>query len=1181
MAQKKTLPGQIDNLRRSAEKQLQANAPEEGYSLTDAETQRLVHELQVHQIELEMQNEELLKARDEMAGLLEKYTDLYEFAPTAYFTIDHDGVVRAANLTAAGLLGIERSRLIGCRFTLFVAVENRQLFSDFLGKVFASRGKASCELVLTTESNPPLYVQVEAVALGAEQECRVAIIDITGRKRTEEAIRESEKRFHDIVTASADWVWEVDKDCSYVSVSGRVKDVLGYEPEEIIGRTPFDIMPPDEAERVRNEFQAIAHRQESFRDLANDNLHKNGGIRHILTSGVPIFDAQGLFRGYRGVDKDDTERKNVEKSLFDSEERHQLATTVAKEAIWEVDFASGTTRWNRAYSEIFGRPPDEHHHGKWWLHQIHPDDRERVNDKFSRAVSEGPDEWADNYRMMRADGSYAFLQDRAIFVRDKTGKALRAVGAKQDITELKQVETALIESEQRVRQKLDSILAPAGELDNLDLRDIIDVQAIQSLMDDFYQVSFFPVGIHNMKGETLVAAGWQEICTNFHRAHPESRRFCKESDVELSANIPPGEFRLYKCKNNMWDVATPLMVGGRQFGNIFSGQFFFEDDNVDYDLFRGQAERYGYDEEAYITALDRAPRITREAMNAGMAFFAHLSEMISKLSYSNIKLARILHERDTLSKSLRESEERLRFALENSHTGAWEMNLLDNTAFHTLEHARIFGYSEVLPNWTFKKFLEHVLPEEREMVDGNVRRAIESRNAWNFECHIRSTDGQIRWIMTAGKHLHNVAGDPIRAAGIVQDITARKQIEDEILQLNTELEKRVAGRTAALAQANEQLRLEILERLESEKALRVANDEWLNTFNASSDPIFLLDTDHHILRANKATAAQFGLPVEEIVGRLCHEIIHGSDAPVTLCPQCMLLDDYQSHTSEIFIEKLNRYLLVTVSPIFDTTATLLGSIHYAKDITSIKEAEQVLSHAKSDLERMVSERTAELAQTHEEMKRVSFELIWAEEKERERIAAELHDQVGQSLLLAKMKVDALEDRLSEGSLHSYAKDAASLIGTSIQDIRSLTFRMRPPILDTAGIATSLEWLCSSISNDYNLQMDFSDDGHPKPLSTEMRYSLYQAVRELLLNVVKHAGTETAQLSITTENQTLVVQVADNGVGFKHPDVIMKHINNGGYGLYNVRQRIEQMGGRFVIESIYGQGTTVTLSLPFS
>jgi PAS domain-containing protein len=141
--------------------------PDAGFSLVDGEALRLLHELQVHQIELELQNAELIQARDEMESALEKYTDLYDFAPVAYFTLDHVGIIRAANLTAATLFRIERSPLLGARLSLFVVNEHRQLFAEFLEKVFVSLRKESCEVMLTAKGESPLYVQIEAIILGA------------------------------------------------------------------------------------------------------------------------------------------------------------------------------------------------------------------------------------------------------------------------------------------------------------------------------------------------------------------------------------------------------------------------------------------------------------------------------------------------------------------------------------------------------------------------------------------------------------------------------------------------------------------------------------------------------------------------------------------------------------------------------------------------------------------------------------------------------------------------------------------------------------------------------------------------------------------------------------------------------------------------------------------------------
>ena len=184
--------------------------------------------------------------------------------------------------------------------------------------------------------------------------------------------------------------------------------------------------------------------------------------------------------------------------------------------------------------------------------------------------------------------------------------------------------------------KLESILSPDRDTANLELADIVDVQAVQSLMDDFYKFAHFTMALLDLKGNVLVGVGWQDICTKFHRVHSETCKHCVESDTKLSAGVPLGEFKLYKCKNNMWDIATPVFSGSQHVGNIFSGQFFFDDEPLDYELFRSQAKQYGFNEEEYIAALEKVPRLSREAVDTGIAFLMKLANMLSQLSYSNI-----------------------------------------------------------------------------------------------------------------------------------------------------------------------------------------------------------------------------------------------------------------------------------------------------------------------------------------------------------------------------------------------------------------------------------------------------------------------------------------------------------------------------------------------------------------
>jgi PAS domain S-box-containing protein len=178
-------------LRRLAEQRLRERKTEVVSPGTEQDMLRLVHELQVHQIELEMQNEELIQARSELEAGLDRYADLYDFAPVGYFSLDRDGTIRQANLTGTSLLGIERSRLVNRRLQLFIPDEARPAFNAFLEKVFAGRSKEACEVMLAREGNEPLVVRIDAVAREDGQGCRAAMSDISDLKRAHGKLTEA------------------------------------------------------------------------------------------------------------------------------------------------------------------------------------------------------------------------------------------------------------------------------------------------------------------------------------------------------------------------------------------------------------------------------------------------------------------------------------------------------------------------------------------------------------------------------------------------------------------------------------------------------------------------------------------------------------------------------------------------------------------------------------------------------------------------------------------------------------------------------------------------------------------------------------------------------------------------------------------------------------------------------
>ncbi|MGB5197454.1 MAG: PAS domain S-box protein [Candidatus Deferrimicrobium sp.] len=144
-----------------------------------------------------------------------------------------------------------------------------------------------------------------------------------GLAEAEAALRESEERYRTLVETVSDWVWEVDENVVYTFVSPRVRDLLGYEPGDILGKTPFDLMPPDEALRVKGIFGPYAARREPIPAVENINIHRDGHPVVLETSGAPFFDANGTFRGYRGVDREIGARKLAEKASRRSEEHLQ------------------------------------------------------------------------------------------------------------------------------------------------------------------------------------------------------------------------------------------------------------------------------------------------------------------------------------------------------------------------------------------------------------------------------------------------------------------------------------------------------------------------------------------------------------------------------------------------------------------------------------------------------------------------------------------------------------------------------------------------------------------------------------------------------------------------------------------------------------------------------------------
>jgi PAS domain S-box-containing protein len=240
-------------LRRRAEKLLESNIPETIPSQVDDEPSRLLHELQVHQVELEMQNAELLQSRDKLEIALANYSDLYDFAPVGYLTLDSKGVIRTTNLTGSGLIGRNRAELLGRRFGDLISVDARPFFSEFLENVIARQGKGSCEMTLASERIDPRIVQIEASAV-SEKECRIALIDITERKRADVA----QARLATLVDSSDDSIIAKNLDGIILNWNTGSERLFGYQADEIIGKSICLLLPPELQEEEKRILRRLS-----------------------------------------------------------------------------------------------------------------------------------------------------------------------------------------------------------------------------------------------------------------------------------------------------------------------------------------------------------------------------------------------------------------------------------------------------------------------------------------------------------------------------------------------------------------------------------------------------------------------------------------------------------------------------------------------------------------------------------------------------------------------------------------------------------------------------------------------------------------------------------------------------------------------------------------------------------
>jgi PAS domain S-box-containing protein len=311
---------------------------------------------------------------------------------------------------------------------------------------------------------------------------------------------------------------------------------------------------------------------------------------------------------------------------------------------------------------------------------------------------------------------------------------------------------------------------------------------------------------------------------------------------------------------------------------------------------------------------------------------------------------------------------------------------------------------------------------------------------------------------------------------------------------------------------------------------------------------------------NNALCAMLGFSGRELAGKDIRALSAEPDIQLQEQIERLLRGEIRSFQSEVIFQTKRRHTVwghLTTSIVRDAENEPVAVFQMIENIQDRKSTEeQVLAY-------------------QEQLQSLASELSLSEERERRRIATNLHDRIAQSLAFARLKLASLRENDKAGPL----TEVRELIEQAIVDTRSLTFELSPPVLYELGLVPALEWLARKIQEEHRIHTRFHDDGQPKPLDENFRVVLFQAVRELLVNVVKHARATHAQVLVRRDADALRIIIEDDGGGFELSKASAKRELTRSFGLFNIRERVEYLGGRVKIRSEIGRGTRVTLIAP--
>ena len=493
------------------------------------------------------------------------------------------------------------------------------------------------------------------------------------------------------------------------------------------------------------------------------------------------------------------------------------------------------------------------------------------------------------------------------------------------------------------------------------------------------------------------------------------------------------------------------------------------------------------------------------------------------------------------TKALEERERRLGFALDASDAGSWMRDTRSGRVEWDDRYRKLYGFPAGEPA-SFEAWLSCVHEEDRQQVLEVAQQIMHTRTQDTFNCEFRiiRPDGTLAWIESRGQVHRDDAGRAIRFTGFELDITARRRGEE------------------ALAARRDEERDRTLQLLLETAPLGILS----------------IEATGRIITANRALETMFGWLPGELIGQSVDQLL-----PPTY------EDRPAAHRGEYFATPRPRYMgggldlvgqrkdgstfAVEVSLNHVTTADGGRAIAFVTDISERKRDQAALQRSHGELE----QRTLQL-------RRLASQLTLTEQNVRKQLASTLHDGLQQLLFTASMRLDEIVTSSVQDGQAELLQRVRADIQEATEAARTLSVNLFPPVLHLSGLPAALTWLARRTQEQYSVSVNLTADPQANPEASDVRILLFECVRELLFNAVKHADVDSIDVNLgVAPEETIQIQVSDDGIGFD-PTISLADTNqHGGLGLFSIRERLSLLGGHLHIDSAPRSGSRFTLMLP--